>query len=394
MKRYIVLIATCLISLCIGCGLAWSVNQVGLVNESATLFGKEVSETAIAFTFTLYCGIVPIPMIAVGIFQRRFSTRQLLAVSGFIFCSGIFLAGFAKSLPMIYITYGIMGGFGSSAIYNTILGNLILWFPDRKGFATGMMAATYGSSSLICAPVMQALIKHGGVMFNLRIMGIVFAVVIFAAGIFLYETERDYDNENKSKGRWNILTDIRFPFALLIFTGFAISGLMIINQVGSMAIAIGDVSNVALIVMAISLMNILGRICFGIASDRIGRPSTIICTSLLMLVSGITLLLAGQSIVAFVVSVMLALFAYGGCVGCIPALLADFFGPENSSFNYGILCIGYAAGGYIGPIISAQQFANTGAYTTSFIIICAAASMALVASLLLRRINVIKQTNN
>ncbi len=388
MQRYIVLTATCAVSLCIGCGLAWSVNQIGLIDESVEIFGKEISEPSIAFAFTIYCGVSPIPMIVVGAIQKRFSIKKILVVSALIYCGGIFLAGFTSSRFILYMTYGIMGGMGSSALFNAVLNNLLPFFPDRKGFATGMLSATYGSSSLICTPIMHMLIQAKGVLFNLRLMGVIFAVVIGLAIIFIKQHPEVKSRTYEEKRYPIMLKDNRFPFIFIIFTGFAVCGLMMINQVGSMTRFIhGSSGMVAPIIMTISIMNVTGRICWGWLSDKIGRHAVIIITSAILICSGLILIVIDSLFAVFVVCAMAILFAYGGCMGVIPALLADCYGMKNNAMNYGILCVGYAIGGYIGPIISANQFMLTGSYKMSFILMSITAMLVLLAGLRLRKLN-------
>ena len=44
----------------------------------------------------------------------------------------------------LYLTYGVIGGFGTGIIYVGIIGLMVRWFPDRRGLATGLAAAGYG----------------------------------------------------------------------------------------------------------------------------------------------------------------------------------------------------------------------------------------------------------
>ena len=76
---------------------------------------------------------------------------------------GTILAGFAKTLPMLYLTYGIIAGIGLGLGYTVPIAVLIKWFPDKRGLITGIAVAGFGTGALITAPVAHSLIRSYGV---------------------------------------------------------------------------------------------------------------------------------------------------------------------------------------------------------------------------------------
>ena len=58
------------------------------------------------------------------------------------------LAAHAGSLTMLYLTYGVLGGLGTGIVYVGVVGQMVGWFPDRRGFAAGMVAAGYGFGAI------------------------------------------------------------------------------------------------------------------------------------------------------------------------------------------------------------------------------------------------------
>lgn len=386
LRRPRVLVASCAISLCIGCGYAWSVLQVGFVEEAEEIFGRNVPASAIALAFTICSGISPVPMILAGVLQRRFSARSLIAAGGSLFCVGYFLTGFTSSLLMLYLTYGLMVGIGSPIVYNIVLNNLIPFFPEKKGFATGVMTALYGGSSVVCAQLMQHFIDHGGVLYNFRMMGILFAGCICVSTLFIRQGPGILRKPCGTAGKGVVVVkDRRFPFLFGLFTASCICGLMIITQSGSMAQVIGKVENVAGIVSLMGLANVAGRLSWGWLSDRIGRYNALLTTCSIMAVSGLALALAGSHYMVFVGFAALTVFSYGGSVGVVPPLLVELYGAGTGAINYGIICIGYAIGGYAGPMIATTQFVAYKTYHTSFLLICLAAVMAVLCIIILKR---------
>ena len=62
------------------------------------------------------------------------------------------LASYANSLTALYISYGVIGGFGTGIIYVGIIGLVVRWFPDRRGLAAGLTAAGFGAGAASTRP--------------------------------------------------------------------------------------------------------------------------------------------------------------------------------------------------------------------------------------------------
>jgi hypothetical protein len=63
-------------------------------------------------------------------------------------------------LPAIYVGYGLLGGLGFAFGYISPVTNLIKWFPDKRGLATGMGVCAFGGGALLCAPLSTKLFEH------------------------------------------------------------------------------------------------------------------------------------------------------------------------------------------------------------------------------------------
>ena len=57
------------------------------------------------------------------------------------------------NLPLIYLGYGLLGGLGFAFGYISPVTNLIKWFPDKRGLATGLGVMAFGGGALLCAPL-------------------------------------------------------------------------------------------------------------------------------------------------------------------------------------------------------------------------------------------------
>ena len=403
-KRWAVLVASVVTNVCIGTGFAWSVYQTGLFNESASIFGTEVSQAQLALAFTICSGVAPIPMIAGSGLQKTLKgPRNVVWLGGILFSAGLIATSFIHSLSMLYVTYGLLAGFGIAFAYGITIGNTVKFFPDKSGLIAGISTAAYGAGSIIFPPIMQALISQYGVMPTFRILGIGYGVVIIISAWFIKEPPEGWlpdgyvppvkkgGGSQEQKNWKQMLADIRFYLMIIVFIIFATGGLMVVSQGSPMSQAIGgaDAVTAAVIVSVIAVGNTGGRIIWGWVSDKIGRYPALFIMAAIVTASGLILsmLTESGSLAAFVIFATLIAMCYGGTMGVYPALTADAFGMKNNGVNYGIMFIGFALGGYIGPILANNLFDSTGSYQMPLMAVGIMGAAAIVLLFVLKAVN-------
>lgn len=404
-KRWTVLIASVIVNICIGTGFAWSVFQTGLFNEGASIFGAEVSKSQLALAFTICSGVAPIPMIAGSGLQKAMrGPRNVVWLGGIMFSVGLICTSFISSLPMLYLTYGLLCGFGIAFAYGITIGNTVKFFPDKRGLIAGLSTAAYGAGSIIFPPIMQSIISSRGVMSAFRILGIFYGIAIIIAAFFITEPPEGWKPDGwepkagpagapqgVQKDWKQMLADGRFYLMIIVFTIFATGGLMVVSQGSPMAQAIAgvDAATAATVVSIIAIGNTGGRVLWGWISDKIGRYPALLAMSAIVAVCGLALsaLTSSGSLVIFVLFATLIAMCYGGTMGVYPALTADAFGIKHNGVNYGIMFIGFALGGYIGPILANNLFDSTGSYSVPLMAVGIMGVAALVIVLILRGIN-------
>ena len=62
---------------------------------------------------------------------------------------------------------------------------MVRWFPDRRGFATGMVAAGYGFGAIATTFPIDTMLKSDGYQHTLVVFGIILGVIGAAASLFL-----------------------------------------------------------------------------------------------------------------------------------------------------------------------------------------------------------------
>src|SRR3712207_9347015 len=105
---------------------------------------------------------------------------------GILYGAGIFLASLSEnSLVLLYLTYGLLGGIGIGLGYIVPVATLIKWFPDKRGFITGIAVAGFGGGALVTAIISKKIVLSVGVFSALPIHGIIFLVKVGGAALHL-----------------------------------------------------------------------------------------------------------------------------------------------------------------------------------------------------------------
>jgi MFS transporter, OFA family, oxalate/formate antiporter len=379
-NRWIIAAAGVVMQVALGAVYAWSVFRDPLSQQygtSVTAVNTTFSITILALGFAAFFG---------GLWMGHSGPRIVAITAGVLYGVGIFLASFAEnSLALLYLTYGLLGGVGIGLGYIVPVATLIKWFPDKRGFITGIAVAGFGGGAFVTAFIANALVASAGVFSAFAILGVVYVVMVVGAALFMRnppegwkpegwepeETERsdrsgvDYDLSGVLRTwQWYAL------WALLFLNVSA--GIAIITEAAPMAEEIAGVSATvaAGLVSIISVGNAAGRFLWAWLSDAIGRKWVFFTMFILQAVLFFLLPLVSVyfllAVLAFVI-----VSCYGGGFGTMPAFNADYFGPTNVGTNYGLMLTAWGFGGVLGPILISRVIDTTDSYTLAFYIIAA-----------------------
>src|SRR6516225_5221214 len=79
-----------------------------------------------------------------GFLVERFSPKLLIGLGALMSGAGWIASSYTQTIWGLYATYGFLCGVGTGIVYIGIFGLMVKWFPDRRGLATGVVAAGYG----------------------------------------------------------------------------------------------------------------------------------------------------------------------------------------------------------------------------------------------------------
>ena len=303
-----------------------------------------------------------------------------MTVAGIGFGLGWFLTGFASTIPVLYITFGLLVGVCDGICYNLALAIATRWYPDKRGFANGVALAIMAIYPLFTAPMGNMIIENFNVSIAFNIVGVFCIVGFIVLSRFLKMPAADFkpegwtppaESDTKRVKNYTSGQMLKTPFfwTLLLFFGtVACTGCVMLSTVSLVGqVQAGmDAAMGALMVGIFAIANGTGRLGLGAISDKFGRFQTMFVAVAVTAVIHLFLFANATSTAIFIAEACVLGICFGGIMAIMPSVCADAYGPGNAGQNYGFMFIGYTMASFIGPVISANALATTGSYSSAF----------------------------
>jgi MFS transporter, OFA family, oxalate/formate antiporter len=347
--------------------------------------------------FTIFIAVMTWAMPLSGWLIDRLGPRTFMTVAGLLCGVGWAGLGQVHTLHAFYALYAV-AGLGNGFVYccSTALG--LKWFPDKRGVASGLIAAGYGSGAAFFNPVFAWLIGSVGYRTALLGSGMVLGIGVLCAGQFLKYPPMGFvhappavkPNIRRHSEQFNSIEMLRTPqfyvlYLMMLMIG--IGGLMATAQVAP--VARNFKVSAAALTIALSL-NPLGngasRFLWGWVSDSLGRERTMAVAffmQAIFLASVVTLGHRGNA--WFVVTMALVFLTWGELYVLFPAVLADMFGGRHAASNYSFLYSTKGLASVLAGGLAATLFEKTGTWDYAFYGSAALALCAALGALGLRR---------
>lgn len=356
LNRWLVVLGAILLQICLGSIYSWSLFNQPLIDK----FGWEKSSVVLTFSITI--AMFAFSTIFAGKLQDKIGPKKVSILGGILFGLGLILSSRATSLIELYICYGIIGGAGVGVTYVGPLTTCVKWFPEKRGFITGIAVGSFGLGSLIFKSIILSLISAKGVSQAFLFLGIINMVLILFGAQFLILPPKDYKvpksikyNDNKDFTVRQMINTKQFYLVWIVYFFGCISGLLVIGLAKDIGIELVKLSPgvAAGTVTMIALFNAGGRITWGIVSDKIGRIQSFLIIYIATSIAMIIMSLINMNFIIFFACIATVAFSFGGVVTVVPAITADYYGVKNLGSNYGIVFQAFGIAAIAGPIIAA-----------------------------------------
>jgi MFS transporter, OFA family, oxalate/formate antiporter len=375
-SRWLVAAMGTALQLCLGTVYAWSYFQNPLVEEYGWSNGQ------VAWVFSLAICFLGLAAAWGGLQLPRFGPRKLAVTGGLLFGAGYLLAALAlrqRSLLLLDLGYGVLGGVGLGLGYVTPVATVAKWFPDKKGLATGMVIMGFGFGALVMSKVIAPHLcawAAGDLPLVFAWLGAGFMVLTIVAAWFLRNPPAGWSppeyveaedavggmpsrREATSRHVVRDLLSARFAMMWTVFFCNILAGISMISFQSPLfqdlwrRIEPGLSTEVlaaygATLIAVSSLFNGVGRMLWGGLSDRIGRVPAF-RTMLATQVAAFLILTRLENPWLFAAGICYVLLCYGGGFGTMPSFVLDVFGRDRMAVVYGSILTAWSAAALVGP---------------------------------------------
>ncbi|ENO8416020.1 OFA family MFS transporter [Vibrio mimicus] len=395
-KAMRILLAGFCINLCLGILYAWSVFNKALVTDFGWSAADASSPYAIATIAFSVC------LLVAGILQDRMGPRNILILGTTLTGLGMIASGFASSVLMLNITFGVITGAGIGFGYACLSPSAMKWFhPSKKGMVNGLIAAGFGLAAIYLAPLTSTLITHLGIQTSFMILGAgVLAIAVPLActinnppaGYVPAEPKLKDGQEAKVVAKaanlsWKAMLKTPQFYALWLMYALAASvGLMIIGNITNIASVQANLPNAVYLASILAIFNSGGRIAAGILSDKIGGVRTLLLAFLLQ-GANMVLFASFDSEFTLIIGTAIAAVGYGTLLAVFPSITAEFYGLKNYGTNYGVLYTSWGIGGAIGAAVVGYSMTHGGGYTLAYTISAGMMAVCIVLALITKPIS-------
>jgi OFA family oxalate/formate antiporter-like MFS transporter len=418
-NRWLIAIMGTVLQLALGTVYAWSYFQKPIM----TSFGW--SNVTVMWIFSLSICFLGLAAAWGGVNLAKIGPTKLAISGAILWSSGWLIGALAMSMQsvvLLYIGYGVIGGIGLGLGYVTPVATAAKWFPDKKGFITGMVVMGFGLGALIMSKLIAPGLMAGfnsilkgipaasfvdgklvdgatrallqGQLINVFLYtGIILFAIALPAAIIMKNPPAGYvpagftapvksaaarGGEDKLTVKGCLMSSKFIRMWLIFFLNIA-AGIMFIGlqspmlqdllkRTGSVLDAAALAAAGATLVAISSLFNGIGRFFWGGLSDKIGRIQAFRLILGSQLIVFLVLIVVKNPLI-FGILVCYVLLCYGGGFGTMPSFIGDIFTAKLMPVVYGTVLTAWSMAGIVGPQIAAyiKDHYTTNAPTYTFI---------------------------
>lgn len=373
--RRIILLAGVTLLACLGSVYAWS------------FFTKPLQQTyhwssmQTGLVFSLAVAGLGFSALYTGPLVSKLGGRRLMKRSALFFLSGFLISSLALylgsgvigpvdspfvnwlSFILLALGYGVIGGIGLGTGYVTAVSTIAGWFPDKKGFATGVIVMGFGVGALFMSKVFAPFamkLTSGDVGHAFLIIAGVYAAIMAVACHFIYSPHAHTSHQHKPTigDSYAHAGNVRVRLWSICFL-YSLAGLGIISLLSPLMQALTKTAQPDLgpaelaaagasLIAVASIGNSIGRLFWAWLSDIIGRVNVFV---VLLSTAAVAYLVmphvSSPLIFGFLICYTIA--SYGGGFGTIPSLISDLFGSKRMSAMHGLVLTGWASAGLVAP---------------------------------------------
>jgi len=368
---------------------AWALFVPDILKSNPTLSKTEIQA---AFATFIACMTFAGPL--TGYLMDKFGTKIFFSLAAVLVAGGWAGIGSQDQIMPMCICYGL-AGIGASFVYTGGIAAALKWFPKKRGTASGLMACGFGSGAALFGWLITMLVSSYGYKTAFLYTGIGFGAVLLLVAQVLRFPEVAATIKAADSTKPTAAAQKGYNPAQMFRTGqfYLIYGMFVLMAIGYMFLTpnvklMANDYNIPAAIFTITFTlftaaNGLGRIVWGVISDKIGRENAMFVDFVACGLLYILLPFVSHNPYGFMVVITLAYFCTGPMFAFFPPLTADRYGEKFLSSNYGVMYTAKGVGGLIGPTVItalALSYAKSQGFEVGWIVGCSVIGASSIAS--------------
>ena len=345
----------------------------------------------LGLTFTVFAYAATFIQPFSGYVADTFGPRKVSILAAVLVGLGFLLSSRATTPMEMHLFYGL-GSLGVGVLYGLSTASAIKWFPEKRGFATGLVVFGFGAGTALFNWVIQKSLDLHGFRPTFQYLGLFMLVVLVPAAFFYKYPPSEWKPPAGTSAKKAALPAAEFRPAemlrtyqwFLIYFCFSFTVSIVLMFGAQMKMLAKeyrlpqDYFNALLVLFPLG--NGLSRVVAGAVSDWWGRERTMTVFYGLLGLSVLLLLWFGGHPAAFVAFVFVAALLGGAPFALYPATVGDYYGSRYSTVNYGITYTAKAWAGFISGWLSGYFVTQSGSYRTPLILIAVCSIVSALVS--------------
>ena len=351
-------------------------------------FGWDLATIGLNFTIFTYAATFIQPFS--GYIADSYGPKKIAIISCFIVGLGFIFSSFATSPPLLYVFYGT-GGLAVGVLYGISTACAIKWFPDRRGFATGLVVFGFGAGTAIWNFFIQYMLEIWGLRATFQFLGFSMMMLLLPLSLlYKYPSENSIvtsvvSSASISKGSGYKPREMLGTYQwYLIYFSFIFTVSIVLLFGAQMKMLAKEFSVPAhyfsIVLIIFPLGNGLSRVVSGAISDKIGREKTMMLFYLLLGLSILCFIAFANVPILFVVTVFITSMLGGAPFALYPSAVGDYYGTRYATTNYGFTYTAKAWAGLISGWLSGYLVIQFGSYRVVLILLAIGSLIAAAIS--------------
>lgn len=378
---------------------AWSILKVPFKKE------LNFSDSDLALCFTLTMCTFCIGAFIGSKLLKKIGLCKTVVLAGVLSGTGFILTGLidALSVLLLYVFYALFSGLGIGIAYNVIISVVNSWFPDKKGFSSGVLLMGFGASTLILGNVIDSFfgMENIGYKKTYVILGVVIAIVLLVAAFIIKAPSSEVkfpeskkaasakkeDFEIKDYQTKEMLKRFTFWRAFVLLVFLTAVGNSVISFARDLVISVGATDSwAATLVGILSVCNGLGRIITGMIFDKLGRRIAMLFSNILTIFAALITLISVMvsSLPVCIIGLCLTGLSYGSCPTVCSAFVSAFYGQKYFPTNFSVVNFNLIFASFIATF-SSNLMVSSGGYVIPFIMLLALSVISLGLNFSIKR---------